>query len=67
MSSIRCPSSPRSTAGSVENETADPEEAYEGLTVEDTAYKDGWLPGSLARRKRGVDGLGPEARAVLGR
>jgi uncharacterized cupin superfamily protein len=30
--------------GSVENETADPEEAYEGLTVEDTAYKDGWLP-----------------------
>jgi uncharacterized cupin superfamily protein len=34
----------RKCGGSVENETADPEEAYEGLTVEDTAYKDGWLP-----------------------
>jgi uncharacterized cupin superfamily protein len=28
----------------VERETTDPKEAYDGLTVEDTAYKDGWLP-----------------------
>ena len=44
MSSIRCPSSPRSTGGRSRSETADPKEAYAGLTVEDTAYKDGWLP-----------------------
>ena len=34
----------RRYGGSVEKETTDAEEAYEGLTVEDTAYKDGWLP-----------------------
>jgi uncharacterized cupin superfamily protein len=34
----------RKYGGSVEKETTDPDEAYEGLTVDDTAYKDGWLP-----------------------
>jgi uncharacterized cupin superfamily protein len=28
----------------VETDTTDPKEAYAGMTVEDTAYKDGWLP-----------------------
>jgi uncharacterized cupin superfamily protein len=29
----------------VQKETTDPKEAYEGMTVEDAAYRDGWLPG----------------------
>jgi mannose-6-phosphate isomerase-like protein (cupin superfamily) len=34
----------RRYGGAVEKETTDPKEAYAGMEVRDTAYKDGWLP-----------------------
>lgn len=34
----------RKYGASVGKETTDPKEAYAGLTVEDVAYEDGWLP-----------------------
>jgi uncharacterized cupin superfamily protein len=34
----------RRYGGSVEKETANPDEAYAGMEVRDTAYKNGWLP-----------------------
>jgi len=34
----------RRYGAAVEKETTDPKEAYAGMDVRDTAYKDGWLP-----------------------
>ena len=66
-SSIRSPSSARRARRAVEKETTDPKEAYAGMDVERCALQGRLAPGPLARRKRGVDRLVPEARAVFGR
>jgi uncharacterized cupin superfamily protein len=34
----------RRHGGAVEKETSDPKEAYAGIELRDSAYKDGWLP-----------------------
>ncbi|HEY7003057.1 MAG TPA: cupin domain-containing protein [Gaiellaceae bacterium] len=34
----------RRYGGAVETETSDPKEAYSGMEIRETAYKEGWLP-----------------------